>query len=45
VIAIDAGGVGAEHIVKPRSFLNRYVLYMHDGAYLLGFPALFRDFT
>jgi acetyl esterase/lipase len=24
---------------------NRYVLHLHGGAYLLGFPALFRDFT
>jgi acetyl esterase/lipase len=45
VIAIDAGGVKAERIATPRSRPNRYVLHLHGGAYLFGFPALFRDFT
>jgi acetyl esterase/lipase len=45
VLAIDAGGVRAERITRPRSLSNRYVLHLHGGAYLLGFPALFRDFT
>lgn len=45
VIAIDAGGIKAEQITTPRSFPNRYVLHLHGGAYLFGFPALFRDFT
>jgi hypothetical protein len=45
VIAIDAGSVRAERIARPRSLPNRYVLHLHGGAYLLGFPALFRDFT
>ena len=45
VIAVDAGGVKAERITTPRSLHNRYVLHLHGGAYLFGFPALFRDFT
>ncbi|MGP8231487.1 MAG: alpha/beta hydrolase [Methylovirgula sp.] len=45
LIVVDAGGVKAERIVTPRSLPNRYVLHLHGGAYLLGFPALFRDFT
>jgi epsilon-lactone hydrolase len=45
VLTIDAGGVQAERITRPRSLPNRYVLHLHGGAYLLGFPALFRDFT
>ena len=45
LIVVDAGGVKAERIATPRSLLNRYVLHLHGGAYLLGFPALFRDFT
>jgi acetyl esterase/lipase len=35
----------AEQITTPRSLPNRYVLHLHGGAYLFGFPALFRDFT
>lgn len=42
---VDAGGVKAERIATPRSLPNRYVLHLHGGAYLFGFPALFRDFT
>jgi acetyl esterase/lipase len=45
LIVVDAGGVKAERIATPRSLPNRYVLHLHGGAYLLGFPALFRDFT
>jgi epsilon-lactone hydrolase len=45
VIAVDVGGVKAERITTPRSLHNRYVLHLHGGAYLFGFPALFRDFT
>lgn len=45
LIEVDAGGVKAEWIATPRSRPNRYVLHLHGGAYLLGFPALFRDFT
>lgn len=42
---LDAGGVKAERITTPRSLPNRYILHLHGGAYLVGFPALFRDFT
>jgi epsilon-lactone hydrolase len=45
VIAVDAGGVKAERITTPRSLPNRYLLHFHGGAYVFGFPALFRDFT
>jgi len=45
LLAIDAGGVNAERIATPRSRPDRYVLHLHGGAYLVGFPALFRDFT
>lgn len=44
-VAVDAGGVKAEQIATPRSLPNRYVLHLHGGAFLLGFPALFRDFN
>jgi epsilon-lactone hydrolase len=42
---VDAGGVKAERVATPGSRPGRYVLHLHGGAYLLGFPALFRDFT
>lgn len=42
---VDAGGVKAERIATPRSLPNRYILHLHGGAYLFGFPALFRDFN
>jgi len=45
VLSINVGGVRAERITRPLSLPNRYVLHLHGGAYLLGFPALFRDFT
>jgi monoterpene epsilon-lactone hydrolase len=45
LVAVDAGGVKAERIATPRSLPGRYVLHLHGGAYLMGFPALFRDFT
>src|SRR6266498_4654064 len=45
VIAVDVGGVKGECITTPRSLHNRYVLHLHGGAYVFGFPALFRDFT
>jgi acetyl esterase/lipase len=45
VIAVDAGGVKGERITTPRSLHNRYVLHLYGGAYVFGFPALFRDFT
>jgi acetyl esterase/lipase len=45
LIVVNAGGVKAERIATPRSLSNRYVLHLHGGAYLFGFPALFRDFT
>ena len=44
-IAVDVGGVKGECITTPRSLHNRYVLHLHGGAYVFGFPALFRDFT
>lgn len=40
---VDASGVKAERIATPSSLPNRYVLHFHGGAYLFGFPALFRD--
>jgi epsilon-lactone hydrolase len=45
LLVVDAGGVKAELIATPRSRPGRYVLHLHGGAYLMGFPALFRDFT
>ncbi len=45
LVAVDAGGVKAERVATPRSRPDRYVLHLHGGAYLFGFPALFRDFT
>ncbi|MBX9830299.1 MAG: alpha/beta hydrolase [Xanthobacteraceae bacterium] len=45
LLVVDAGGVKAERVARPGSLPGRYVLHLHGGAYLLGFPALFRDFT
>jgi acetyl esterase/lipase len=45
VTTIDAGGMKAECIATPSSRPDRYILHLHGGAYLIGFPALFRDFT
>jgi epsilon-lactone hydrolase len=44
-IAIDAGGVPADRISTPVSLPHRHVLYLHGGAYVLGSPAIYRDFT
>jgi epsilon-lactone hydrolase len=45
VTAVAAGGVKAERVTTPRSRPDRTILHLHGGAYLFGFPALFRDFT
>jgi epsilon-lactone hydrolase len=42
---VDAGGVKAELVATSRSRPDRYILYLHGGSYLVGFPALFRDLT
>src|SRR5262249_60967081 len=44
-IALDAGGVPADSIATPASRADRHVLYLHGGAYYVGSPALYRDFT
>jgi epsilon-lactone hydrolase len=45
LITVDAGGVQAERVATPRSGPDRYIMHLHGGAHLLGFPAMFRDFT
>jgi epsilon-lactone hydrolase len=45
ISAIDAGGVPAERIATPASRPDRHILYLHGGAFLTGFPALYRDMT
>ncbi|MBX9846215.1 MAG: alpha/beta hydrolase [Xanthobacteraceae bacterium] len=45
LLVVDAGGVRAERVARPGSRPGRYVLHLHGGAYCVGFPALFRDFT
>jgi monoterpene epsilon-lactone hydrolase len=44
-VATDAGGVKADRIATPASRTDRHVLYLHGGSYLVGWPALYRDFT
>src|SRR5262249_16596172 len=44
-IALDAGGVPADSIATPASRADRHVLYLHGGAFYVGSPALYRDFT
>src|SRR5215470_17776232 len=44
-IALDAGGVPADSIATAASRGDRHVLYLHGGAYHVGSPALYRDFT
>jgi acetyl esterase/lipase len=45
ISTIDAGGVPAERIVSTASRSDRHILYLHGGAFLTGFPALYRDMT
>ena len=45
VTVVDAGGVKAELVTTRHSRPDRHILHLHGGAYLIGFPALFRDFT
>lgn len=42
---VDAGGVPAHLVARPRSSLERYLLYLHGGAYTVGSPRLYRHFT
>jgi epsilon-lactone hydrolase len=42
---VDVGGVEAYRISTPASLPNRYLLYLHGGAYVAGSPALYRHFT
>lgn len=42
---VDAGGVAAERVTSQVSRPGRHVLYLHGGAYVIGFPALYRDLT
>jgi acetyl esterase/lipase len=44
-IAVNAGGVPASCIATPASLSHRHMLYLHGGAYDLGSPAMYRDFT
>jgi hypothetical protein len=44
-IAVDGGGVRAERITAPASRHDRYLLYLHGGSYLVGWPGLYRDLT
>jgi len=43
--AVNAGGVRAELITAPLSRRDRYILYLHGGSYLVGWPGLYRDLT
>ncbi len=45
IVAIDAGGVAAERVASPVSRPDRHVLYLHGGAYAIGWPSLYRDLT
>ena len=42
---VSAGGVPAEMIVTRVSAADRYVLFLHGGAYATGSPRLYRHFT
>jgi acetyl esterase/lipase len=42
---VDAGGVRADCIATPASRLDRYILYLHGGGYVTGWPGLYRDLT
>src|SRR5262245_27166158 len=44
-IRLNAGGVQADRIATQASRDDRYVLYLHGGAYVSGSPALYRDLT
>jgi acetyl esterase/lipase len=44
-IAVDAGGVKADHIATPASRQDRHILYLHGGSYIAGWPGLYRDLT
>ena len=45
IAELDAGGVAAERITSLVSRPDRHVLYLHGGAYVLGWPSLYRDLT
>ncbi|HET7850288.1 MAG TPA: alpha/beta hydrolase [Pseudolabrys sp.] len=42
---IEAGDVRADLVMTPDSRADRYVLYLHGGAYRVGSPSTYRHFT
>jgi acetyl esterase/lipase len=42
--AVDAGGVPGELVTTTKSRPDRFLLYLHGGAYLFGSPRLYRHF-
>lgn len=45
VTPVDAGGVDAEWVVAPGADINRRVLYLHGGAFVMGSPRSHRNVT
>lgn len=45
IVQLDAGGVAAERVAGPVSRSDRHILYLHGGAYVIGWPSLYRDLT
>jgi acetyl esterase/lipase len=42
---VNAGGILADLITTPNSEQNRYVLFLHGGAFIVGSPSLYRHLT
>src|SRR5437870_8044201 len=44
-LPVDADGVRADLIATPSSVAERYVLFLHGGAFIIGSPNLYRHLT
>jgi monoterpene epsilon-lactone hydrolase len=44
-IPVDADGVRADMIATPASDADRYILFLHGGAFIIGSPNLYRHLT
>ena len=44
-LALNAGGVRADHVSTRLSDPSRHILFLHGGGFIIGSPALYRHFT
>src|SRR6201985_963472 len=44
-VPVDVDGVRADSIATPASEVDRHVLFLHGGAFIIGSPNLYRHLT